>query len=64
MDNILGYYVFDTARGWLAEDEETWTPNFNDAASLTSADLANDVGNRQSPGASDTFYIFACLGSM
>jgi hypothetical protein len=63
MDNILGYYVFDPSRGWLQDDEKTWSFDFHGAAALTSAELANGVGERETPHA-DTFYVLACLGSM
>ncbi len=64
MQNILGHYVFDPARGWLQDDEKTWSHVFDGAAEFKSADLANDIGFRQSPKHHQSFYVFACLGSM
>lgn len=63
MDNILGFYVFDASRGWLQDDEKTWAFDFHGANSFNDAQLANDVGERQSD-ADHTFYVLACLGSM
>lgn len=62
MPNILGYYVFNASHGWLGEDEKSWTSSFHDACEFTSHELANDIGERQS-SRTETFYIFACLGS-
>lgn len=64
MDNILGYYVFDPSRGWLQDDEKTWAFDFHGACAFTEAELANDIGERQSPQPAQTFYVLACLGSM
>ncbi len=60
MDNVLGYHVFD-GQLWLAYDEKTWTHGFKAAASFTSANLAHDIGKRESPDG--TFYVLACLAS-
>ena len=63
MPNILGYHVFDQARGWLEDDEKSWTPDFGASACFSTAELANDLGERQSPGVTETFYVMAVLGS-
>lgn len=65
--HILGYYVFDSSRGWLQDDEKTWADDFHGACEFRSAELANDIGKRETPtdtGAAETFYVLACLGSM
>lgn len=62
--HVLGYYVFCSVRGWLTDDEKTWSSSFNDAQEFTAAQLANDIGERESPGATDSFFVMACMGSM
>jgi hypothetical protein len=64
MENVLGYYVFDPARGWLQDDEKTWAFDFHGGAEFSTASLANDIGKRETPGDTATFYVLACLGSM
>lgn len=63
-DNVLGYYVFDNQRGWLQEDEQTWAFDFAGGAEFTSLELADAIGKRQSTNINDTFYVFACMGSV
>lgn len=60
MDNILGFYVFD-GRQWLADDEKTWTNDFYSAASFTTANMANAIGEREE--GDRVIYVLACLGS-
>lgn len=66
MDNILGYYVFDPSRGWLQDDEKSWSDDFNGAAEFNTAELANDIGKRETStdvGSAEDFYVLACLGA-
>lgn len=64
MDNILGFYIFDPSRGWLQSDEKTWAFDFHGGAEISSDELANAIGARESPRPDQTYYVFACLGSM
>lgn len=60
MDNVLSYHVFDGQK-WLADDEKTWTNDFHSSANFTSAELAQDIGERE--GKDDRIiYVMACLG--
>lgn len=59
LNNVLGYHVFNGYR-WLADDEKTWTTEFQCSASFTDPKLAQDIGERQ--GGDDTIYVMACMG--
>lgn len=58
--NVLSYHVFD-GRKWLAEDERTWTKDYNESASFADAKLAQDIGEREI-GINGSVYVMACLG--
>lgn len=59
---MLSYHVFD-GKGWLADDERSWTPNFDHAASFSSAQLAKDVGEREGGKNGAVIYVFGLLPS-
>lgn len=55
------YHVMRNERGvtlWLDADETTWTTHFHNSAAFTSADLAHDIGTRETTE-EQTFYILA-----
>ncbi len=64
MENVLSYHVFCTVRGWLQDDEKTWGTSFDTSANFTSNELADDIGERESPRANQTYYVMACMGAM
>lgn len=60
MQNVLGWYVYNSANGtWLCDDENSWSDQFHAATSFTSFELANDIMEREGGD-----YVFACMGSV
>lgn len=62
--HILEYYVMTNEDGktmWLADDEQTWTPDLHNAYAFTTAKLAHEIGIRQR-GDATRFFVVAALG--
>ncbi len=58
-DHILCYAVFDRAQNmWLSEDEKSWSDDFQDAAAISSWELADDIMKREGGD-----FVFAVMGS-
>jgi hypothetical protein len=60
--NVLGYYVFDPARGWLQDDADTWAFDFHGGREFHGAKEAHEAAERLT-GPLQSFYVLACLGS-
>lgn len=57
---VLSYHVYD-GRKWLADDERTWTGDYESSASFNDPKLAQDIGEREA-GDTRTIYVMGCLG--
>lgn len=51
------FHVFN-GYNWLSDDEKSWIPIFNGAASFTSAELARDIGERARTESMGDFPIY------
>lgn len=62
MTHVHSYHVWDdTAAAWLADDEQSWTLYFTDAASFTSKDLATDIAEREGADPKRVVYVLGWI---
>lgn len=66
MENILGYYIYESNDGgWLSDDGRSFTRDLNSATCFATLDAANiDCDQWNKAGNSGTFYVMACMGSV
>lgn len=58
---IHTYHVMDGNSGkWLADDERSWTADFQEAAAFLDAKLAQDIAVREL-GEKGFYYVMACM---
>ena len=58
MDNVLGYFVFDSEAGWWLTETYGWSKHFHRAKECETESAANEAMEKNHGN-----YVFACLGS-